>query len=508
LGVERFNGTYHRARSAYPRARPFRKHRQFDSKSRSVFEVFSAQAPQYGARMELPMPPALARILRETPELARAYLAGGCVRDALLGCAPKDFDIEVYGVTYEQLEAALSKWGKTDLVGKSFGVVKLFLRDDAEYDFSLARRDSKTAPGHKGFAIDFDPGITLEEATARRDFTINSLLFDPRTNEIIDLHNGQGDLRDKILRHTSGAFVEDPLRVLRGFQFAARFELIAAPETLALCRSIQHTIAELPKDRIWHEWRKWAVKSAKPSRGLAFLRDCDWLERYPEIRALIDTPQDPRWHPEGDVFIHTSHCLDALVTLPEFARVDDDTKSVLAFAILAHDFGKATTTIVGPEGISSAGHEAASIPIAETFLERIGAPLHIRERVLPLALNHMFQTETVTDRSVRRLARRLTPESIESLAIIMTADSMGRPPRPLMVPAIVSSLLAKAAELDVQAQAPKPILLGRHLIERGLKPGPSFGKVLDEAFEAQLDGAFNDVDGARLWLTNYLEGAR
>lgn len=455
--------------------------------------------------MEFAMPPALARILRETPELSRAYLAGGCVRDALLDCPPKDFDIEVYGVTYEQLVTALSKWGKTDLVGRSFGVVKLFLGDGAEYDFSLARRDSKTAPGHKGFAIQFDPGLTIEEATARRDFTINSLLYDPRENKIIDLHNGQRDLRERILRHTSAAFVEDPLRVLRGFQFVARFELNAAPETLELCRSIKHTITELAKDRIWHEWRKWAIKSAKPSLGLAFLRDCQWVNHYPEIAALINTPQDPRWHPEGDVFIHTSHCLDAMANLPEYQRADDDMKSVLMFATLAHDFGKATTTVVAPDGISSAGHESASVPLTENFLERIGAPLHLRERILPLVLNHMFQSEIVTDRSVRRLARRLAPETVESLATVMTADSMGRPPRPIQVPPFVDALRAKAAELNVQANAPKPILQGRHLLERGLQPGPKFAPILETAFEAQLDGAFNDVEGARAWLTNYLE---
>lgn len=458
--------------------------------------------------MEFAMPPALECILRETPELARAYLAGGCVRDALLGYAPKDFDVEVYGITYEQLVAALSKWGKTDLVGRSFGVVKLFLIDGAEYDFSLARKDSKTAPGHKGFAIEFTPDLTLEEATARRDFTINSLLFDPRTREVIDLHNGQRDLEQRVLRHTSAAFVEDPLRVLRGFQFAARFDMRAASETIDLCRSIKHTLGELATERVWHEWRKWAIKSARPSLALFFLRDCEWLEHYPEIRALIGTPQDPRWHPEGDVFVHTCHCLDAMAQLPEWRRADEDTKSALMFAILAHDFGKATTTIVAEDGITSAGHESASVPLAEQFLKRIGAPIHIRERVAPLCLNHMFYTEVVTDRSVRRLARRLAPESVESLAILMTADSMGRPPRPPKIPAIVESLRAKAAELDVQANAPKPILQGRHLIERGMKPGPAFSPILDAAFEAQLDGAFNDIDGARAWLTNYLEESR
>jgi tRNA nucleotidyltransferase (CCA-adding enzyme) len=275
-----------------------------------------------------------------------------------------------------------------------------------------------------------------------------------------------------------------------------------------LCRSIKNTIRELPKDRIWHEWRKWAIKSTKPSLGLAFLRDCEWLEHYPEIHALIDTPQDVRWHPEGDVFVHTCHCLDVMARLPEWERADEDTKASLMFATLAHDFGKATTTIVEPDKISSAGHEAASVPLTESFMERIGAPLFLRERVAPLVLNHMFQTEMVTDRSVRRLARRLAPESVESLAILMTADSMGRPPRPPQVPEFVSSLRAKAAELDVQAQAPKPILQGRHLLERGMAPGPKFKPLLDAAFEAQLDGAFQDVEGARAWLTKFLEGER
>lgn len=453
---------------------------------------------------KLNLPDALGRILRETPELARSYLAGGCVRDALLGCAPKDFDVEVYGVSYEQLVAGLGRWGKTDLVGRSFGVVKLFLKDGVEYDFTLARRDSKTAAGHRGFTIEFDPDLSLEEATARRDFTINSLLYDPREERVIDLHRGQDDLRQKILRHTSAAFVEDPLRVLRGFQFAGRFNLRAAPETLELCQSIAGTLRELAKDRIWHEWRKWAIKSERPSLGLIFLRDCGWLAHYPEITALIGTRQDPRWHPEGDVFIHTSHCCDAMARLPEFLAADEDTAAVWMLATLAHDFGKATTTIIDGEAVSSPGHESASVPLTETFLERIGAPLHLRERIMPLVLNHMFQTETVTDRSVRRLAQRMKPESVESLAVLMTADSMGRPPRPAEVPAMVHDLRAKAAELKVQEQAPKPIVLGRHLLARGMKAGPEFKEILDKAFEAQLDGEFLDLETGQEWLDQFL----
>lgn len=445
------------------------------------------------------IPKDLARVLAETPALAKAYLAGGCVRDALLGGTPKDFDIEVYGATYEDLVTGLKKWGKVDLVGRSFGVVKLWL-GGREYDFTLPRRDSKTAPGHKGFAIEFDPGLSIEEATARRDFTINAMLFDPRTKSVIDLHGGEGDLRKRVLRHTSGAFTEDPLRVLRGFQFAARFELRAAPETLELCRSISQTHSELAIERVWHEWLKWATKSVRPSMGLEFLRECDWLRHYPEIAAMIGTPQDPRWHPEGDVFMHTCHCCDAMASLPAWQSLAEMDRAALMFAILCHDFGKAVTTVRDGEAISSPGHEKESGRVAEEFLARIGAPLHIRERVVPLALNHMFYTESVSDRSVRRLARRLAPETIDSLVIVMTADAFGRPPKPRVAPALVGELKEKAAELKIQDSAPKPILMGRHLLERGMIAGPQFKALLDRAYEAQLDGAFGDLDGALAWL--------
>lgn len=452
-----------------------------------------------GADLDLKIPPALTNVLTGAATLRLAYLAGGCVRDALLGQTPKDFDIEVFGVTYDGLVADLQKFGKVDLVGRSFGVVKLWL-EGKEYDFTLARRDSKTAPGHKGFEIKFDAGLSIEEATARRDFTINSMLYDPREKAVIDLHGGQRDLRQRILRHTSAAFTEDPLRVLRGFQFAARFNLAAAPETLALCRSISGTHKELAIERIWHEWLKWAAKSQTPSIGLKFLRDADWLRHYPEIAAMIGTPQDPRWHPEGDVFTHTCHCADALASLEEWRRLEDTDRAALMFAILTHDFGKAVTTVRDGDAIISPGHEKESGRLGEDFLARIGAPSYIRERVVPLAVNHMFYTEAVTDRSVRRLARRLAPETIESLAIVMTADAYGRPPKPREAPPLVADLKAKAAELKIQDSAPKPILLGRHLLERGMAPSPEFKRILDQAYEAQLDGAFADLDGALKWL--------
>lgn len=186
------------------------------------------------------------------------------------GVPVADFDLEVYGLSYPELATVLSRHGRADSVGKSFGVVKLTHSSGAVWDFSVPRRDSKRGPGHKGFDIEFDPELSPLEAAARRDFTINSMLWDPRSGALIDPHGGRSDLEARILRHTSAAFPEDPLRVLRGMQFAGRFRLHAAPETLELCRSIRSCFAELAVERVREEWLKWATRSVQPSLGLAF----------------------------------------------------------------------------------------------------------------------------------------------------------------------------------------------------------------------------------------------
>ena len=454
--------------------------------------------------MSTPIPDDLAAILNGTPELGQAYLVGGCVRDWLAGIQNKDFDIEVFGIGYEALASALSSWGRTDLVGRSFGVVKLTTQGGQVFDFSIPRRDSKVSPGHKGFEISFDPAITPREAAARRDFTINALMFDPRRGTVMDFFGGQDDLQNRVLRHTSGAFAEDPLRVLRGMQFAARFELRPAPETLELCRRIKAGYRELAVERVREEWFKWAEKSAVPSRGLHFLAETEWVEHFPEIHALMNTPQDPGWHPEGDVFTHTGHCLDALVKLPGWQAANPETRIVLSMAVLAHDFGKPQTTHEamkdGLRRIVSPGHEEAGGPLAEQFLTRINAPTAVRERVLPLVTNHLAHLQTPTDRSVRRLAKRLEPATIEELLIVVTADQFGRPPRPQVISENVRALRTKAGELKVQSSAPSPILMGRHLIELGLEPGEAFGVILDASYDAQLEGSFFDLSQAFRWL--------
>jgi tRNA nucleotidyltransferase (CCA-adding enzyme) len=461
----------------------------------------------------LHLPADLRSILDSVRRIGRPRLVGGGVRDWLLGRESKDFDIEVAGVDFEALHRALTPFGPTDVVGRSFGVIKVRNHTSgAEYDFSLPRRESKTGAGHRGFAVEPDPTLSDAESAARRDFTINAIALDPFTGDLIDPHGGRRDLAAGVLRHTSAAFTEDPLRVLRAMQLAARFDFALAPETAALCRSIADTFAELPVERIWHEWEKWATKSVKPSRGLAVLEETGWLRHFPEIAALRGTFQEPEWHPEGDVFAHTQLCLDALVALELWPAAAPALRRVLMLAVLAHDFGKpATTQRAERRGAMrwiSPGHEAKGGPVAGAFLRRIGAPLELDPTVCALVVNHLAHHHgqtTFTDTSVRRLARRLAPATIDELAAVMRADSNGRPP--LTSPethARINELVARAHTLALADAAPKPIVLGRHLVALGHRPGPEFKPVLDAAFEAQLDGAFGDEAGGIAWLRNHL----
>lgn len=457
------------------------------------------------------LPDYLRTVLTALRQVGRPRLVGGGVRDWLLGLPTTDYDVEVAGVDFETLHRVLAPFGATDVVGRNFGVIKL-RHHGQEYDFSLPRRESKTGAGHRGFAVSPDPALSDAEAAARRDFTVNAIAYDPFADAIIDPHGGRADLQARVLRHTSEAFAEDPLRVLRAAQFAARFDFALAPGTAAVCRQIADSYGELPVERIWAEWEKWAVKSIKPSRGLAVLEECGWQRHFPEIAALHGCQQDPEWHPEGDVFTHTQCCLDALVQLPAWAEADRATRRRLMLAVLAHDFGKPATTQYaerrGQMRWISPGHEAAGGPLATAFLRRIGAPLELDAPVAALVVNHLAHHHgqtTFTDTSVRRLARRLHPATIDELAGVMRADSNGRPP--LLSPdthARIDELVARAHTLALENAAPRPLLYGRHLIQSGHHPGPGFKAVLEAAFEAQLDGAFADEAGGLAWLQNYL----
>jgi len=456
--------------------------------------------------MELPGD--VRKILEAIRQVGRPRLVGGCVRDWLLGLPMGDFDVEVGGVDFETLHRVLAPFGSTDVVGRSFGVIKLN-RPSGTIDFSLPRRESKTGAGHRGFAVAPDPTLSDAEAAARRDFTINAIAWDPFENRLIDPLGGEADLKARRLRHAGPGFADDPLRVLRAFQFAARFNLSLDPDTAALARSIASTYAELPVERVWGEWDKWAVQSAHPARGLEVLEEAGWLAHFPEVAALRGTPQEPEWHPEGDVLTHTGHCLDGLVGLPEWPGVSAPRRRMLMLAVLAHDFGKpATTERAERRGVLrwiSPGHEAAGVAPTESFLRRIGAPLELTPPIAAIVASHLAhhhgQDGQFTDSQVRRLARKLAPATIADLGLVMRADAHGRPPRPPGEEYVLIDRLCDHAErLALADAAPKPLILGRHLLALGWKPGPQFKPILDRAFEAQLDGAFTTEDEGVAWL--------
>jgi tRNA nucleotidyltransferase (CCA-adding enzyme) len=454
--------------------------------------------------LAIALPPVLRDLLGSEPVFANAYLVGGCVRDALLGVPVKDFDVEVYGVPLDAIAGALGGLGGTDVLGRQFGVVKVPLPGAGDVDFSIPRRDSKVGAGHRGFEVAMDPDLDPRDAAARRDFTVNALLWDPRREVAIDHWGGLADLRARVLRHTSAAFDEDPLRVLRAMQFVSRFDFTVAPETVARCRAMRARLAELPRERVREEWFKWASRSVRPSAGMRFLEECGWLAHYPEIAALPGTPQDPEWHPEGDVWTHTLFALDALVADPVWQGADEPSRTAWTLAVLLHDIGKPACTSRERRGggtrIVSPGHETEGARLAPDFLERIGAPGWTGERVVPLIAQHMAHLQAASARAVRRLARRLEPETIAALGVVIRADMAGRPPLPAEPPAELAEMLRMAEELRLSHEAPKPVLLGRHLLERGWTQGPAIGKVLEEAFEAQLDGEFEDLVGALQWL--------
>ncbi len=427
----------------------------------------------------------------------RAFIVGGGVRDALMGAQAKDLDIEVYGLEAPKLEKALGKVVPFDVVGKSFGVYKV---KNLPIDVSLPRRESKNGTGHRGFEVQGDPSMTFEEACARRDFTINSMLWNLETGAIIDPFKGREDLERKILRHTSAHFSEDPLRVLRAMQFVARFELGVAPETVALCAKILPE--DLPPERLFEEWKKLIIKGVRPSLGLRFLQNCNWLRYYPELQALVGCPQDPDWHPEGDVWDHTLHCLDGFASL---RRCDEREDLIVGLAVLLHDVGKPAVTKFIDGHYRSRGHDTASVKPAEDFLRRLTNEVALFEAILPLVECHMrprelYETQA-TDAAVRRLARKVG--RIDRLVRVAQADMYGRPPLSADFPE-GAWLLEQARRLEVEDSIPKPIIQGRHLVALGYQPSPAFRGVLDACYEAQLDGIFTNAEGGKAFLNEYL----
>jgi tRNA nucleotidyltransferase (CCA-adding enzyme) len=434
----------------------------------------------------------LAEAIREAG--GRALVVGGWVRDAIAGIPSKDLDLEVFGVPAAELRPLLDRFGRIEAVGESFAVYKL-----GAIDVSLPRRESKTGRGHRGFTVEGDPFLPLEEAARRRDFTVNAIAQDPLTGEILDPYGGRQDLEARVLRAVDPAtFADDSLRVLRALQFAARFELAMTPETLALCRSLP--LDDLPAERIWGEVEKLLLRAARPSIGFALALELGVVDRlWPELGALVGCPQEPAWHPEGDVWVHTLMVIDeARRRLDGLGR---GPAAAMMLGAVCHDLGKPAATAVIDGRIRSPGHEEGGVAPATAWLDRLNVHsldgYDVRGAVLGLVAHHLkpsafFSAPTpVSDGAFRRLAQKV---DLELLARFARADCHGR--AGTFDCSAMDWFVERARALGVEHEAPTPLLMGRHLLALGVAPGPGMGALLRQVYERQLDGEITTIEQA------------
>ncbi len=431
----------------------------------------------------------------------RALIVGGWVRDALLANgAPvgSDVDIEVFGIEQDRLAPLLAPFGRVEAVGASFPVYKLRVPDKNvdDIDVALPRRESKSGRGHKGFEVRGDPSMSIQDAARRRDFTINAISWDPLTGTYEDPFDGRGDLTRRLLRVVDPAtFGDDSLRVLRAIQFAARFDLTLDDQTREICRSIP--LDDLPAERIWGEIEKLLLKATRPSIGFALALDLGVIDRVlPELRPLVGCEQEPEWHPEGDVWTHT------LMVIDEARQANGDLARPQLITVMlgavCHDLGKPATTAFVDGRIRSLDHEQAGVAPTESLLDRLNVHsidgFDVRGQVIGLVAQHLkpgmfHKAQSVGDGAFRRLAQKV---DLELLARLARADCRGRSGS--FDCSAMDWFIERARALGVEHQPPPPLLLGRHLLQLGLEPGPRVGEVLKQVYEKQLDGAITTVD--------------
>jgi tRNA nucleotidyltransferase (CCA-adding enzyme) len=424
----------------------------------------------------------------------RALFVGGCVRDRIMGRDSKDIDVEVFGVPADRLKTLLESLGRVETVGESFQVFKI-----GDVDVSLPRRESKSGRGHRGFEVTGDPSMPVEDAARRRDFRINAILWDPLTGEYLDPFDGRGDIDRRVLRVVDPAtFSDDSLRALRAIQFAARFEFTLDADARELCRAMP--LDDLPAERVWGEVEK-LLLAPKPSIGLALALELGIVEKlWPELKALDGCPQEPEWHPEGDVWVHNLQVIDQART-----RIDDlprPQQLAIMLGAVCHDLGKPATTKFADGRIRSLDHEEQGVAPAMALLDRLN--IHsldgydVRGQVAGLTAQHLKPgawykvRDEVGDGAFRRLAAKV---DLELLARLAKSDCLGREPGKFDCTAM-DWFLERARQLGVEHKPPGPILLGRHLLELGLKPGPRVGEILKAVYEQQMDGSVTTLEQA------------
>lgn len=568
---------------------------------RRIAELGNEEERVYRLPLNIPISDELRELLHALEADGKhGLIVGGAVRDGLMDIPPKDIDIEVYGFLpseeflklgeqwdalaekrrftnpespeYSELEKQFvivqeayaknsplwdlvreleryPQFGKVaasegGIVGKSFGIIKFKDNRGNEYDFSLPRKESKTGGGHGSFRPvfgDFSP----VEAAARRDFTFNAMAYDPLTEQLHDYFGGKEDLENGVIKHTSPAFSEDPLRILRGMQFAARYGFKVSPETIELAKAMAGDFARgkltldpkeakywngtenveeptISRERIAEEIYKMLTKGKYPSEGLRFLVDTGWIKFFPEVNALYGVPQDPEYHPEGDASEHTMHVMDAMREIADREGLTDisdisihDERAILMLAAMLHDIAKPQTTQQrDKKGVmrwTSYGHESAGGPVAEKLMRDMGIKENVIKAVKVLIENHMKHISfgpNPSQKAVNELANRLHKggTNIDRLMNLIEADNYGRPPLPREQDPKAIALHEMAKNLGVNKAPLVPFIQGRDImaIKPDMKPGPMFGQIIEKFYALQSSGAIKTREDALVKLSDFL----
>lgn len=402
----------------------------------------------------------------------RCFYVGGYVRDLLMGQQPlacKDIDIEVFDVNQEELLKILAGYGKVQQVGRSYPVFKI----SGHYEWDLT-----VAP------------VTIndiQKACMRRDFTVNAIMMEVLSGTIYDPLGGRDDIAKRIIRHTNReVFQADPLRVYRAVQMAARFEFVISPDTMEL---IRHTnLVEVNNERVYGELHKLLLLSSQPSRGLRYMQEgCILKKKHIQLYNLVGCRQDPRTHPEGDVWEHTLLVVDQAARL----KAQSQNPEVLMFAALLHDLGKPATTRQEKGKIISYGHDQRGEILARDFLRELTRNKKLINEVSLLVKEHMNpillykQKDRVSNKAIRKLINRV---NLQELLLLSEADFLGRSIDRDYSP-IREWFARRTEELGLKLDGGiDPLVTGRDLIAMGYMPGPQLGIILNDAFELQLEG--------------------
>ena len=409
------------------------------------------------------------------------YYIGGYIRDKLRGKSTKDIDIEVHNITPKQLENVLDSLGTRISIGENFGIYNMV---GYTLDIAMPRKENNRGSGHRDFDICVDPHIGTYKAAMRRDFTINALMQNVLTEEIIDHFGGIDDIKHGIIRHIDHkTFIEDPLRVLRAAQFAARFEYKVADETTDLCREMN--LSHLSSERIISEIEKALLMSDRPSVFFKILKDIKQLDIwFPELKNIIDIPQNPENHAEGDVWTHTMMVVDAA------SKYKHRVNNPLGFMLtaLVHDFGKAICTEIINGKIHAYNHETIGLPLVKTFMQRLTNEKKLISYVLNLTEYHMKPNKLAANNSSIKSTNKLFDASVdpEALICLATSDRLGRIAKNEKCVPYEDFLYDR---LNIYRDyLSQPYVMGQDLIDAGLTPSSKFSIYLNFAHKLRLAG--------------------